>query len=102
MQTEWFWASRGHWYVALWIGDAAMALAIPFAMVLVASTPLLPMWPTGLILVLVGSTFSNPMGHTPGSIYGWSAMATIEARSERVETGQIGRSSIAPVGTSGF
>ena len=65
-------------------GGTATTLVIPaFAMGLVASTPLLPMWSTAHFLEFAGPTLSGPMGDASASISGicgWTPMGTTQAR----------------------
>ena len=83
-------------------GGTAMTLVVPFAMGLVASTPLLPMWPTAYFLEFAGPTFSGPMGDAPASICGWTPMGTRKARLVRADKGIFCLCPIGPVGYRGI
>ena len=61
-------------------GGSSMPFVVPFSIWLVASTPLLPMWPTAHFLEFAGPTLSGPMGDAPASICGWTPMGTRKAR----------------------
>ena len=79
-----------------------MTLVVPFAMGLVASTPLLPMWPTAYFLEFAGPTLSGPMGDAPASICGWTPMGTRKARLVRADKGIFCLCPIGPVGYHGI
>ena len=71
-------SDHNHFFAFFVSPDAitAMTLVVPFAMGLVASTPLLPMWPTAHFLEFAGPTLSGPMGDAPASICGWTPTCT--------------------------
>ena len=99
----WLGTSRGRRRVALSFGGGAMALVISFnrsfTMVLVATTPLHLLWPTAYLWEFDGSTFSGSIGAAPVALYAWHGTESFQARSDRAETGLIGRSPTGSVGT---
>ena len=79
-----------------------MPFVVPFSIWLVASTPLLPMWPTAHFLEFAGPTLSGPMGDAPASICGWTPMGTRKARLVRADKGIFCLCPIGPVGHIGI
>ena len=102
LRMGWLGASRGRRRVALSFGGGAMALVVRFTMVLVATTPLHLLWPTAYLWEFDGSTFSGSIGAAPVALYAWHGTESFQARSDRAETGLIGRSSTTSVGTVGI
>ena len=98
LRMGWLGASRGRRRVALSFGGGAMALVVRFTMVLVATTPLHLLWPTAYLWEFDGSTFSGSIGAAPVALYAWHGTESFQARSDRAETGLIGRSPTTLVG----
>ena len=95
----WLGGVGGQRRVALALACVAVAFADGFALVLVAACPLLPSWMAAQILEFAGPTCSARMGVAPAALYRWTPMVTSLSRSDRAETGLVGQSPIAPVGT---
>ena len=91
--------SRGRRCVVLSFGGDAMALVVCFTMVLVATIPHHLLWPTAYLWEFDGSTFSGSIGAAPVALYAWHGTESLQARSDRAETGLIGRSPTNSVGT---
>ena len=82
-----------------------MALVISFTMVLVATPPLHLLWLTAYLWEFDGPTLSGGIHWRrtgPVPLYAWHGTESLQARSDRAETGLIGRSPTAPVDTIGI
>ena len=102
LQMGWLGTSRGRRRVALSFGGGAMALVVRFTMVLVATTPLHLLWLTAYLWEFDGLTLSadsGSIGAAPVALYAWHGTESFQARSDRAETGLIGRSPTDSVGT---
>ena len=99
LQMGWLGTSRGRRCVALSFGGGAMTLVVRFTMVLVATTPHHLLWPTAYLWEFDGSTLSVIIGGAPVAPYGRHSTESSQARSDRAETGLIGRSPTDSVGT---
>ena len=83
-------------------GGTAMTLVVPFAMGLVASTPLLPLWPTAFFLEFAGPFLSGQVGGATGVVPEWHAHLTTCARLVRADKGRFCLCPIGPVGYRGI
>ena len=79
-----------------------MPFVVPFAMGLVASTPLLPMWPTAYFLEFAGPFLSGQVGGATGVVPEWHAHLTTCARLVRADKGRFCLCPIGPVGYRGI
>ena len=89
LQMGWLGTSRGRRRVVLSFGGGAMTLVVCFTMVLVATTPHHLLWPTAYLWEFDGSTFSGSIGAAPVALYAWHGTESLQARSDRAETGLI-------------
>ena len=87
--------------MALALAGVTVASDNGFAVVLVASCPLRPLWMAAQLLEFAGPTFSIPMGDAPVAFYGWHAVENVQVRPRCAETGLIDRSSTNPVDAHG-
>ena len=88
--------------MALSLGAAAVLLAVAFTMVHVGTTPRRALWERAAHFDFAGPFFSPPTGGAPLALCAWHGLCNVQARSERAETGLIGRSPTTPVGTFGI
>ena len=94
-------ACGGRRRLELSLGGTAMALVGGLTLDLVVSTPRHSMWTAACTLEFAGPTFSIPMGGAPVALYAWHGTESLQARSDRAETGLIDRSSTNPVDARG-
>ena len=92
LRMGWLGTSCGRRRVALSFGGGAMTLVVRFSMALVATTPHHLLRLAAYLWEFDGQTISGSIGGAPVALYGWHGTESSQARSDRAETGLIGRS----------